>query len=132
MREGNGFFTSYIWRPVIKLKIMKDKIRECCSKNGFGTKTYKCGCKYEGQIENGKPHGYGTLTVGQSGTEYYGDFKDGKLPGWVYETLTNGEIFEGEFKDGNRNGLGVLTYQDGSTLLGEFEDGELISSKLLN
>ena len=78
MREGNGFFTSYFWTPIIKYKIMKDKLRECCSKNGFGTKTYKCGCKYEGYLKNGKPHGLGVLTD-EDGSILYGDFEDGKL-----------------------------------------------------
>ena len=53
---------------------------------------------YEGQIENGKPEGQGTLTF-LNGTKYVGEYKDGTWNGQGTFFFPGGEKWEGKFKD---------------------------------
>ena len=57
--------------------------------------------EYFGQIENGKPNGYGILT------------------------RTNGSKYVGEWKDGEKHGQGTYTLLDGSKYVGEFRGNEV-------
>ena len=102
---------------------------------GFGekeTQTY-----YEGEVENGKPHGLGTLRE-PNGEKYVGEWKEGKQHG--QGTLTKLEKsssffrfwknkksdvtkYEGEWKDGKRHGQGTLTFPDGRKYEGEWREG---------
>ena len=66
---------------------------------GFGdkeTQTY-----YEGEVENGKPHGLGTLR-NPDGEKYVGEWKDGQFHGQGTWTHPDGEKYQGEWKDGER------------------------------
>jgi len=56
------------------------------------------GGKYEGQIENGKPNGRGSL-IYRNGTRYEGKFKDGRWDGRGTFSFPDGEKWVGEFKD---------------------------------
>ena len=64
---------------------------------GFGDKDTHP--KYEGDVENGKPNGQGTLTY-PNGEKYVGEWKDGKPNGHGTQTFPNGGKFVGEYKDG--------------------------------
>ena len=55
----------------------------------------------QGEIENGKPNGQGTLTSPDA-DKYEGEWKDGKYHGQGTYTLTDGNRFEGEWKDGKK------------------------------
>jgi len=54
--------------------------------------------KYEGQIENGKPEGQGTLTF-LNGTKYVGEYKDGTWNGHGIFFFRGGDKWKGEFKE---------------------------------
>ena len=98
---------------------------ECCNDfvwKGFGDE--ETHPKYEGDIKDGKPNGFGILII-TSGIKYVGEWKDGKENGQGTETWSDGNIYEGEWKDGKRNGQGTLTYSDGRKFIGEFKDGLL-------
>jgi len=64
------------------------------------------GAVYYGQMEGGKPHGYGTWTWAD-GDKYVGGFKDGEQDGNGTYTAANGDKYVGEWKDGKRNGQGT-------------------------
>ena len=71
----------------------------------------------------------GVLYLWKNGTNYMGEWKDGKKHGQGTFTYGKGkwegEKYVGEFKDGYRNGQGTITYPDGIKYVGEFKDGEL-------
>jgi len=81
---------------------------------------------YEGEIENGKPNGTGTITS-PDGKKYVGEFKDGKEHGKGTYTYPDGVKYEGEWKDGKEHGQGTLTIPDGFTDMevGEWDDDDL-------
>ena len=85
--------------------------------------------KYEGEIENGKPHGNGTWTQ-MNGATYVGQFVNGLREGfgtftWSSQGPESGSVYEGEYKNNRRNGKGKRTYGDGSILEGDWKDNEL-------
>ncbi len=53
--------------------------------------------KYEGEIENGKPQGKGSLTY-LNGTKYVGEFLEGTWHGQGTFTFPDGETWVGEFR----------------------------------
>ncbi len=69
-----------------------------------GAYTYSDGAIYEGEWENDKPHGQGTLT------------------------LPSGRKHIGEWKAGKRHGPGVEMRPDGTKLYGEWEDGIFVEA----
>ena len=69
--------------------------------------------KYEGEILNGLPHGYGTL-VYNTGITYVGEFQEGKYHGQGTLTIPNEGMYVGEFKDGLFDGSGTFYYCEGT------------------
>ena len=76
--------------------------------NCSGTQTFANGSQYVGEYKDGKFHGQGTLTVAD-GSKYVGKFKDGKYHGQGARTFANGASYVGELKDGKMHGQGTLT-----------------------
>ena len=77
--------------------------------------------KYEGEIKNKnpfwstpnyEPHGRGTLTL-FDGSNYVGEFKEGKKHGQGTFTWSNGQKYIGGFKVGHMNGQGTFTFGKG-------------------
>ena len=64
--------------------------------------------EYLGQIENGKPNGYGTL-IRNDGSKYVGDWKDGEKHGQGTYTLLDGSKYVGEFRG---NEVWDITFYD--------------------
>ena len=58
--------------------------------------TYPNGSVYEGQFEDGKPHGRGRITYADGGT-YEGDWVRGEITGQGRATYANGSTYEGGF-----------------------------------
>ena len=103
--------------------------------------------KYVGEVENGKPNGWGTCTWSDE-YSYVGEWKDGEYHGQGTLTFPE-EIYVGQFKNGSRYGQGTnttykgewkgtkevgqykgnvlykgtITYPDGKKLVGEFKSG---------
>ena len=78
--------------------------------------------KYEGEVSNGKPNGFGVLTYPYDEKSVVGEWKNGKYDGQVILTFPDGEKYEGEYKDGLKHGQGTYTSQDGTKGKGEFKD----------
>ena len=91
-------------------------------RNCFGTYTTANGTNYVGQFKDGKEHGQGTDAYADGG-KYIGQFKDGKYHGQGTRTYASGDKYVGEFKDGARHGQGTYTFANGDKYVGEFKDG---------
>jgi hypothetical protein len=83
-------------------------------------KTYPNGVRYEGQVEDGLPHGQGKMTD-PDGT-YEGQFQDGKPHGQSKYIYPDGGSYEGHFKDGQAHGQVKLTDPDGGSYEGPVKD----------
>ncbi len=74
----------------------------------------------------GEPNGQGTTTYA-NGTEYSGEWKDGKYNGQGVHTFADGTVaYTGEWKDNKRYGQGTMTDANGTKRTGEFKNGELV------
>ena len=91
--------------------------------NCSGTQTSANGSQYVGEYKDGKFHGQGTLTAA-NGHEYIGEFKDGKLHGEGTLTLANGTKYVGEFRNGKAHGQGTQTLATGTKYVGEWKYGK--------
>jgi hypothetical protein len=106
---------------------------------------------YKGKMENGQPHGKGTMVYmtykdddyygtdtyegnwqngkrhDQGTMEYQGDEYEGNWQNdqFVNGTITykNGNVYNGPCKDDKPNGEGVMTYKNGNIYKGEFDNG---------
>ena len=94
--------------------------------NGNGLYFFDNGSNYTGEFENGKPHGLGTL-VTENMDKYYGNFRYGKYDGvgnLEFHSTNNKKLtYIGEFTEGKRNGRGILTDRYGNKYDGSFKDG---------
>ena len=77
---------------------------------------------YRGEIFDGMPYGYGTLTM-VTGESYRGSFIEGMQSGKGISTLPDGSSISGSFENGIPNGTATMTYANGQTWTGEFVDG---------
>ena len=80
--------------------------------------------RYEGQIVNGVPHGYGCFFVyGAVSGRYEGEVVNGKADG--LGTFTGLAIrFEGEWYNGLRHGIGCMIYARREVFIGEWKRGK--------
>ena len=56
--------------------------------------------KYEGEVSNGKPNGFGVLTYPYDEKSVVGEWKNGKYDGQGTYTWSDGRKYVGEWKDG--------------------------------
>jgi hypothetical protein len=96
-----------------------DKMRD-----GYSTKNYENGEKYEGEWKDDKREGMGFMKYSDK-SEYYGEWKDDKPNGRgkskvIVEMY---DKYDGEFKDGNKEGFGRMEYHNG-----DFYDGQWIAN----
>ena len=56
------------------------------------------------------------------GTQYFGDFQDGKISGNGQFKYQNGDFYEGEVLNSQRHGQGTLKYANGDIYSGEFKE----------
>jgi hypothetical protein len=102
------------------------------------------GAKYNGDVKNNIPHGYGVyetqnikyegyfkdgifdlfgiLTDKVRKFKYIGSFKDGNKEGYGKIIFDDGKYFEGLFKNNSANGVGYMEYSDGEIYVGEFKN----------
>lgn len=91
--------------------------------NGYGTHTnYFNGSDYTGEWKDGKEHGEGTYTWA-NGNTYTGNFINGQRTGKGTFTWANDDKYTGDFIDGHRTGKGTLTWENGDKYTGDFIDG---------
>ena len=80
---------------------------------------------YSGELENGEPHGQGTLIL-DNGDVYRGRFSRGEFHGTGTYIWKNGERFEGSFEQGVFHGAGVYIKRDGTQFSGVWQNGNLV------
>jgi hypothetical protein len=101
--------------------------------NGTGTLTWRkegtheydvtaVQSRYEGEMKNGRPDGYGSLVM-RSGLTYAGTWKEGVMDGRGLIKLENGDDYDGEFVAGRMQGQGRYGSADGTVYVGEFKNG---------
>jgi len=86
-------------------------------------KKYKNGDTYVGEMNNDKPHGYGTYTW-SVGEKYVGFFKNDKKHGhgtWSFKDIK----YVGEWKEDSMHGQGTLT-SNGKKFVGKFKDNYMV------
>ena len=113
---GQGNLVLYRWDTGAKVYVWK----------AFGDSDINP--KYEGEIKNGKPDGFGILTYIDlvscrpvCGKKYVGEFKDGMRNGQGTYTFSDGKKYVGEWKDGKRsNGT---TYDNKGNMIAKFVNG---------
>ena len=77
--------------------------------------------KYEGELSNNMPNGYGTLTL-YEGYTYVGQWKDGKYHGQGTYFYNDGNRYEGEWKDDKKHGQGTYFFKNGDRYKGKWKD----------
>lgn len=77
---------------------------------------------YEGEMQNGSPHGKGVMSF-REGEKYVGGLRNGRPDGQGVLETAEGDRFEGEFKDGRPHGRGVLTTAEGFRYEGTWSEG---------
>ena len=84
------------------------------------------GPRYEGELLEGLPHGYGVYFHSDSrGHMYEGQWLNGKWHGYgVLSDATDRVFFAGEFANGQCNGKGTYFHSDGSTYCGLWKDNK--------
>lgn len=98
---------------------------DCVGKNTYP----KGGSNYVGEYKDGKPDGQGTHTW-LNGSKYVGEFKEGKRNGQGTFTWPSGDRYVGEYRDGMRNGQGTIYGADGSVVRsGTWENGAFVGGQ---
>ena len=94
--------------------------------NGFGVLKLDNGIIYEGDWLNGKYHGKGELILGSGkykGDKYIGDFINGFKDGVGTYFHKNGSKYKGQWKKDKFHGTGIYIWIDGGRYEGEFKMG---------
>jgi serine/threonine protein kinase len=83
------------------------------------------GGKYEGEMEEGIPHGYGEWS-NEFGEKYLGQWLNGGKHGQGIYWFLNGNRYIGEWADNMQNGIGAYIYADETMIAGVWENGNLL------
>ena len=89
--------------------------------DGYGTFHWPSGSNYVGEWKNGKASGYGIYTWSK-GEKYIGEHIDGKADGYGIILDQDGYKYIGEFKEKNRNGLGIYSMPSGTKYFGQWKN----------
>lgn len=91
------------------------------SLNGKGTIEFSDGITYEGDYQNGVPHGTGTMKF-EDGVSYYkGEWKNGKMDGEGHMQYTQSAYYQGQWNNGKRHGQGSYR-EDRVSFTGEWRN----------
>lgn len=91
--------------------------------NGKGKIVYTDGSLYEGDVVNGKYHGFGKYT--SKDHTITGNFSNDNVEGQAISEYANGWKYDGSWKDNKYNGKGTLT-TDVGTLKAQFSDHKVL------
>ena len=81
---------------------------------------YADGSEYQGEWQDGKRHGIGTY-ISPTGTRYEGEWKDDGANGHGVCHYADGMKYDGEFESGERHGKGILISPEGDRYEGQFK-----------
>ena len=81
---------------------------------------YADGSEYQGEWQDGKRHGIGTY-ISPTGTRYEGEWKDDGANGHGVCHYADGMKYDGEFESGERHGKGILISPEGDRYVGQFK-----------
>ncbi|MBX3325206.1 MAG: hypothetical protein U0223_12060 [Nitrospira sp.] len=84
-------------------------------------KTFGDGAQYEGQMQDGAPHGKGVMRW-PDGRRYDGEWRSGKRDGVGIMSLPDGGKFEGHWKNGKPEGTERWEWPDGRKFRGSSDD----------
>ena len=82
---------------------------------------YSNGNRYEGEVVNNRPHGFGILYCA-NGNHYEGSWTDGRIQGKGTLYWANGNRYEGDWADDKRQGKGTFYWADGRRYEGDWAD----------
>ncbi len=91
--------------------------------HGHGKIAYPDKSSYAGGFRNGKFSGRGFFTFPDGGS-YEGDWQEGNMHGLGKMIDSNGNIYNGRWVHGDQTGLGALTNKEGASYVGEFKQGK--------
>ena len=81
---------------------------------------YADGSEYQGEWQDGKRRGIGTY-ISPTGTRYEGEWKDDGASGHGVCHYADGMKYDGEFESGERHGKGTLISPEGDRYEGQFK-----------
>ena len=81
---------------------------------------YADGSEYEGEWQDGKRHGTGTY-ISPTGTRYEGEWENDEASGHGVCHYADGMKYDGQFENGERHGKGVLISPEGDRYEGQFK-----------
>jgi hypothetical protein len=81
---------------------------------------YADGSEYQGEWQDGKRHGIGTY-ISPTGTRYEGEWENDGASGHGVCHYADGMKYDGQFESGERHGKGVLISPEGDCYEGQFK-----------
>ncbi len=126
-RKCRGFSCKMIWIMILLTCICLKVEGESVLASGEEQKqilNYSNGNRYEGEIVNNHPHGFGILYCA-NGNRYEGDWVDGKRQGKGTFYWADGRKYEGDWLDDIRQGKGTFYWTDGRQYEGDWTAGEI-------
>ena len=81
---------------------------------------YADGSEYQGEWQNGKRHGIGTY-ISPTGTRYEGEWENDGASGHGVCHYADGMKYDGQFENGERHGRGILISPEGDRYEGQFK-----------
>ena len=81
---------------------------------------YADGSEYQGEWQDGKRHGIGTY-ISPTGTRYEGEWENDGASGHGVCHYADGMKYDGQFESGERHGKGVLISPEGDRYEGQFK-----------
>jgi hypothetical protein len=81
---------------------------------------YADGSEYQGEWQDGKRHGTGTY-ISPTGTRYEGEWENDEASGHGVCHYADGMKYDGQFENGERHGKGVLISPEGDRYEGQFK-----------
>ena len=81
---------------------------------------YADGSEYQGEWQDGKRHGTGTY-ISPTGTRYEGEWENDGASGHGVCHYADGMKYDGQFENGERHGKGVLISPEGDRYEGQFK-----------
>jgi hypothetical protein len=81
---------------------------------------YADGSEYQGEWQDGKRHGTGTY-ISPTGTRYEGEWENDEASGHGVCHYADGMKYDGQFESGERHGKGILISPEGDRYEGQFK-----------